>query len=192
MRRSLLIGHVHVHGIVEETMGSPAPLHLSDERDRRDSMRQARVRHRWKARRQHRAPRLVCDEVGPTAAVPLQSVQGNAQHEHDSIQRSSLHSTGVRPGREPASRGREHFCEIELSRGPDALLAVGSATGRLINSERSLHRAPRGQRHVLVAASIGAELSACLLPADLEVAGRSSRVTPCSPRQRSETQCSSP
>ena len=41
---------------------------------------------------------LVCDEVGPTAAVSLQSMRGNAQHEHRvRVPRSSLQSTGVRP-----------------------------------------------------------------------------------------------
>ena len=31
---------------------------------------------------QHRGLRLVCDEVGPTTAVLLHGLQGNAQHEH--------------------------------------------------------------------------------------------------------------
>ena len=37
---------------------------------------------------------------------------GNGQHEYGhSVQRSPLHSEGVRPSSEPASRGREHFCD---------------------------------------------------------------------------------
>ena len=67
-------------------------------------MRQAWVRQLWKARPQHRGPRLVCDEVGPPPAVPLHSMRGNAQHEHgDRVPRPSLQSTGVRPGREALS-----------------------------------------------------------------------------------------
>ena len=55
-------------------------------------MRQAWVRQLWKARPQHRGPRLVCDEVGPPPAVPLHSMRGNAQHEHGNrVPRSSLH-----------------------------------------------------------------------------------------------------
>ena len=89
-----------------------APFHWGDECDRREGVRQAWVRQLWKARPQHRGPRLVCDEVGPPPAVPLHSMRGNAQHEHgDRVPRSSLQSTGVRPGREPTSRGRQHFCD---------------------------------------------------------------------------------
>ena len=82
-------------------------------------MRQAWVRQLWKARPQHHGPRLVCDEVGPPPTVPLHSMRGNAQHEHgDRVPRSSLQSTGVRPGREPTSRGRQHFCD-RPSDGPE-------------------------------------------------------------------------
>ena len=102
--RSLLIGHLPLHEIVGESTGFAAPLHWGDECDRRGGVRQAWVRQLWKAGPQHRGPRLVCDEVGPPAAVPLHSMRGNAQHEHgDRVPRSSLQSTGVRPGREPTS-----------------------------------------------------------------------------------------
>ena len=37
---------------------------------------------------------------------------GNGQHAHgDSVQRPSLRSEGIRPGREPARRGCEHVCD---------------------------------------------------------------------------------
>ena len=69
------------------------------------------MRESWKAGRQHRGPRLVYDEVRPTAAVPLQDVRGDGQPEYGHrVQWTSLHTEGVRSGREPASRGREHFC----------------------------------------------------------------------------------
>ncbi len=104
LRRSLLIVSMG------ETTGLAAPLHLGDERDRRSGVLQARVRQSWKAGLRHRGPRLVCDEIGPTAALPLQCLRGNAQHEYgDSVPRSALHSKRVRPGSGPASRGREHF-----------------------------------------------------------------------------------
>ncbi len=79
-------------------------------------MLQARVRQLWPAGRQHRWARLVYDQVGPTSAVPLQNMRGNGQHEYGhSVQRSPLHSQGVRPSSDPANRGREHFCH-----GPDS------------------------------------------------------------------------
>ena len=41
----------------------------------------------------------------------MQDMRDNGQHEYgDSVQRPSLHSPGVRPSSEPASRGRERFC----------------------------------------------------------------------------------
>ena len=89
LSRSLLIVGVG------KTTGFAAPLHLRDERDRRDSVLQLGVRQLWKAGPQHRGPRLVCDEGGPAAAVPLQGVRADAQHEHgDSVQRSLLQSKG--------------------------------------------------------------------------------------------------
>ena len=95
-----------------KTTGFAAPVHLGDERDRRERVPPARVRQLWQARPQHRGPRLVCDEVGPPPAVPLHSLRGNTQHEQrDRVPRSSLQSTGVRPGREPTRRGRQHFCD---------------------------------------------------------------------------------
>ena len=98
--------------LVPVAVDSAAPLHWGDECDRREGVRQAWVRQLWKARPQHRGPRLVCDDVGPPPAVPLHSMRGTAQHEHgDRVPRSSLQSTGVRPGREPTSRGRQHFCD---------------------------------------------------------------------------------
>ena len=98
--------------LVPVAVDSPRRYTGGDECDRREGVRQAWVRQLWKARPQHRGPRLVCDEVGPPAAVPLHSMRGNAQHEHgDRVPRSSLQSTGVRPGREPTSRGRQHFCD---------------------------------------------------------------------------------
>ena len=81
-------------------------------------MRHARVRQPWKTGPQHRGLRLVCDEVGSTTAVPMHSVQGNAQHEHgDCLQRAALHATGVRPSGKPARRRRGHFCD-RPSHGP--------------------------------------------------------------------------
>ena len=97
MRRSLLIGRFHLRDRGGHD-GSRPPVHLSNGRDRRDSVRHARVRQPWKTGPQHRGLWLVCDEVGPTTAVPMHSVQGHAQHEHgDCLQRASLHATGVRP-----------------------------------------------------------------------------------------------
>ena len=73
---------------------------MSDARDRRDGLRQARVCHPWKTGPQHRGPRLGSDEVGPTLAVPLHGLRGTGQHAHgDSVQRPSLRSSGMRPGR---------------------------------------------------------------------------------------------
>ena len=74
-------------------------------------MLQARVRELWKARHRHRSPRLVYHQDRSPTALPLQDMRGNAQHEYgDGVQRSSLHSEGVRPSSGHASRGREHFC----------------------------------------------------------------------------------
>ena len=87
-------------------------LHLKDEGHRRQRLPQARVREFWKAGRQHRGLRLIYDEVGPTTAVPLQDLRRNRQPEYGHrVQWIALHSKGVRPGREPARRGREHFCD---------------------------------------------------------------------------------
>ena len=123
--------------IVGETTGLAAPLHLSDERDRRDSVLQARVRQLWKAGPQHRGPRLVCDNDWPTAAVPLQGLRRNSQHEHgDSVPRSALLAKGIRPGREPARRGREHFRDRPGHRPfPQhhrAMARAGLASGRAL------------------------------------------------------------
>ena len=94
-----------------KTAGSPQG-HVSDARDRRDGLRQARVCHPWKTGPQHRGPRLGSDEVGPTLTVPLHGLRGTGQHAHgDSVQRPSLRSSGMRPGREPARRGCEPFCD---------------------------------------------------------------------------------
>ena len=49
--------------------------------------------NRGKTGPQHRGPRLVSDEVGPTLAVPLHGLRGNGQHAHgDSVQWPSLRS----------------------------------------------------------------------------------------------------
>ena len=49
---------------------------------------------------------------GRRRRVPLQNMRGNGQHEYGhSVQRSPLHSQGVRPSSDPANRGREHFCD---------------------------------------------------------------------------------
>ena len=93
LRRSLLIGQLNLRDR-EGNDGLAAPVHLSNERDRRDGVLQAWVRQLRKTGPQHRRPRLVRDEIGPTAAVPLHSLQGHAQHEHgDRTQRASLHAT---------------------------------------------------------------------------------------------------
>ena len=111
LRRSLLIGRFHLRDRGGHD-GSRPPVHSSNERDRRDSVRHARVRQPWKTGPQHRGLWLVCDEVGPTTAVPMHSVQGHAEHEHgDCLQRASLHATGVRPSGKPARRRREDFCD---------------------------------------------------------------------------------
>ena len=69
-----------------KTTGSPQ-VHVSDARDRRDGLRQARVCQPWNTGPHHRGPRLVSDEVGPTLAVPLHGRRGNGQHAHgDSVQ----------------------------------------------------------------------------------------------------------
>ena len=75
-------------------------------------MPQARVREFWEAGRQYRGLRLVRDEVGPTTALPLQDLLEDSQPEYGHrIQRTSLRSEGVRPGREPACGGPEYFCD---------------------------------------------------------------------------------
>ena len=97
--RSLLIGQL-----------PRAPVDFSHEPSRWGGVRQARVRQPWKAGPEHRGLRLICDKVRPTAAVPMHRLQGNRQHKHgDRLQRSSLHATGVRAGRQPARRRREPF-----------------------------------------------------------------------------------
>jgi len=54
----------------------------------------------------------VGDDQYPGRELPLQNMRGNRQHEYrHSVQRSPLHSEGVRPSSEHASRGREHFCD---------------------------------------------------------------------------------
>ena len=90
LRRSLLIGHLQLRGR-DGNDRSRAPVHLSNERDRRGGVRHARVRQPWKTGPQPRRLRLVRDEVRSTAAVPLHRLQGHAQHEHgDCVQRASL------------------------------------------------------------------------------------------------------
>ena len=108
---SLLIDRLQAHEIMSETAYFSTPLHWNDENHPESGMLQARVRELWKAGHQHRWPRLVYHQVGSPTALPLQDMRGNRQHEHGhSVFRPSLHSQGVRPSSEPASRGREHFC----------------------------------------------------------------------------------
>ena len=49
-------------------------------------------------------------KFGRRRRYQLHHLQENAEHEHgDRVPRASLHPTGVRPRRQPASRRREHF-----------------------------------------------------------------------------------
>ena len=76
-------------------------------------MLQARVPQLWPAGRQHRWARLVYDQVGPTSALPVQNMRGNGQHEYGhGVQRSPLHSEGVRPSSEPARPSSERSCAV--------------------------------------------------------------------------------
>ena len=81
LRRSLLIGSLQLCGR-DGNDRSRAPVHLSNERDRRGGVRHARVRQPWKAGPQPRGLRLVRHEVRSTAAVPLHRLQGHAEYEH--------------------------------------------------------------------------------------------------------------
>ena len=62
LRRSLLIGSLQLCGR-DGNDRSRAPVHLSNERDRRGGVRHARVRQPWKAGPQPRGLRLVRHEV---------------------------------------------------------------------------------------------------------------------------------
>ena len=111
LRRSLLIGSLQLCGR-DGNDRSRAPVHLSNERDRRGGVRHARVRQPWKAGPQPCGLRLVRHEVRSTAAVPMHRLQGHAEYEHgDRVQRASLHPTGVRPRSQLTRRRREHFCD---------------------------------------------------------------------------------
>ena len=111
LRRSLLISSLQLCGR-DGNDRSRAPVHLSNERDRRGGVRHARVRQPWKAGPQPRGLRLVRHEVRSTAAVPMHRLQGHAEYEHgDRVQRASLHPTGVRPRSQLTRRRREHFCD---------------------------------------------------------------------------------
>jgi hypothetical protein len=105
-------------------------------------MPQARVCELWKAGHQHRGPRLDSDEVGPSAAAPLQDLRRHGQPEYGHPYR------GLRCGR------REFDQVASLRVEGVSISATARVTGRSRNTiarwlDRASSAAARFNRHIL-------------------------------------------